>query len=305
MSLPTFPRFQKLQFEHKKVVESYTKRYQPYSDFNFISLYCWNIDGNTELSQLNGNLVIRMKDYHGKRKIYSYFGTNSPEHTIQTLFNTKAVRIQKLTFVPKVNLQKDKRMKELFDIRLDRNHFDYIFSCEELSKYEGSKYHNKRNLAKRFEQQVNTEFVEIDLSDIHIQKQIIRLNTVWTKLKDAVNEQEYIDELAAIKRFFEFAHHPNVKAFGLYEDKRLITFIFVELLPKKFALVHFKKCNLTYTGIAEFAMKELSLWLFSHGYLYMNFEQDLGVQGLRNAKMSNRPIRFLKKYGIKKKDSSI
>ncbi|KKS16232.1 MAG: hypothetical protein UU72_C0025G0005 [candidate division WWE3 bacterium GW2011_GWB1_41_6] len=41
-------------------------------------------------------------------------------------------------------------------------------------------------------------------------------------------------------------------------------------------------------------------WFNKAGYYYMNLQQDTGLLGLREAKMSYHPEYFLKKYTIKK-----
>lgn len=55
--IPTFPEFKPIEITDKEEVENFTKNYPPYSDFNFISLFCWDVDGKRRLSWLNGNWV--------------------------------------------------------------------------------------------------------------------------------------------------------------------------------------------------------------------------------------------------------
>jgi hypothetical protein len=61
--LPHFPKFKPLELPDAEDVQRYTARYAPFSDFNFACLWSWNIDSRVLLSELNGNLVVRLGDY--------------------------------------------------------------------------------------------------------------------------------------------------------------------------------------------------------------------------------------------------
>ena len=61
--IPQFPEFKSLELSDKKDIESFTKRFPPYSDFNFVSMWSWDIKEEIRISQLNGNLVVRFTDY--------------------------------------------------------------------------------------------------------------------------------------------------------------------------------------------------------------------------------------------------
>ena len=61
--ITNFPNFKKLGLEDKPLIESFVKRYLPYSDFNFVSLWSYDTDNSYEISYLNKNLVIKQDDY--------------------------------------------------------------------------------------------------------------------------------------------------------------------------------------------------------------------------------------------------
>ena len=43
--LPEFPQFKKLELSDKEEVEKFTSKFPPYSDFNFVSMWSWDIKG--------------------------------------------------------------------------------------------------------------------------------------------------------------------------------------------------------------------------------------------------------------------
>jgi hypothetical protein len=61
--IPQFPKFKKIDLADLKEIEQFTKQFSPYSDYNFISLWAWNINDAVCISKLNGNLVVRFINY--------------------------------------------------------------------------------------------------------------------------------------------------------------------------------------------------------------------------------------------------
>ena len=61
--IPEFPEFTGITLAIQDELEEYVNRYPCYSDFNFASLYSWNIDEDMGVSWHNGNAVFLFSDY--------------------------------------------------------------------------------------------------------------------------------------------------------------------------------------------------------------------------------------------------
>jgi hypothetical protein len=59
--------------------------------------------------------------------------------------------------------------------------------------------------------------------------------------------------------------------------------------------IHFEKAAGGYKGMYQYMNQAFAAMLPPH-YTYINREQDLGDEGLRQAKMTYRPCSFVKKY---------
>ncbi len=57
-SIPKFPSSKKLTLADQAEVQNFVEKFPPYSDYNFTSLYSYNVENNIELSWLNNNLVV-------------------------------------------------------------------------------------------------------------------------------------------------------------------------------------------------------------------------------------------------------
>ncbi len=83
--IPNFPDFKPIELNDKDEIESFTKKFAPYSDFNFASMWSWDVKEEMRVSQLNGNLVVRFTDYLTGEPFYSFLGSNKPTETADAL----------------------------------------------------------------------------------------------------------------------------------------------------------------------------------------------------------------------------
>ena len=164
--LPKFPVFKKLELSDQIDIEKITSKYQPYSDFDFFSMWSWDVLGTYRISELNGNLVVVLLDHFTNDPVYSFIGNNQSEKTIKQLFAffeiiDNPTPVMKL--IPEISLQDVNFKKYLIEI--DLNNYDYVYSTMELSTYEGSKFSGKRKLSNRFFKNHNN--VELKLHDLN------------------------------------------------------------------------------------------------------------------------------------------
>ena len=89
------------------------------------------------------------------------------------------------------------------------------------------------------------------------------------------------------------------KAFGVFVNNRLASFVIYHLAPQGgYGMLNHIKCDYTYREISDFTMHAFIVHLHELGIRYENFEQDLGLMGLRKYKQSLRPDHLLKRYTI-------
>ena len=123
--IPLFPKFIKLNLHHKYDINLCTFKFLPYCDFNFVSLWCYNIKNEIVLSVLNDNLIIKFTDYLTSKNFYSFFGDKKFEETCLILLKDS----HKNHFEPQLKLIPEIFIKNRYkkiDIKEDRHNFDYI-----------------------------------------------------------------------------------------------------------------------------------------------------------------------------------
>jgi hypothetical protein len=298
--IPQFPKFTKLDLNHKSVVDEFFQRFPTYSEFSFANMFVWDIAKPVMLSILNENLIIQFLDFKTKKYYLSLIGNNKIDDTIQELihYSINNNLHPSLNTVPEHVISQVKNSR-LFDIDEDRDNSDYIISVPLLASLEGSDIEGKRQKVNHF---INTNkdkvvFHKLDLSDQNTIFQIRSVIENWTTpLKKLPND--IIAEFAAIEK--AIMHHASIKleAYGVSIDGKLEAFSIIEKVHDRTVIGHFEKGNRDYAGIYEFMNHSLCRHLSDEGYEYLNICQDMGDEGLKDSKMSYRPIKFHKKFSV-------
>lgn len=292
--IPDYPNFVPLNLNHKGLVEAIASNYEPYSDFNFASLYCWNTDNTSELSWLNGNLVIKIPDYLTGKPCYSLLGESHIDASLSLLLQNHNI----LNFIPEAVI-KHIKYPEKFVITEDPDHFDYVYSLAEHATFPGQKFRDQRKKMNRFLTDYGdaVQMIVIDFSNEEQTANLRRTFAGWAKekLKDDVN---IMLEKQAIDRLIDQARHHNVIGLELLIEGEAAGFSIVEKASGGYAVFHFHKALTSNKGADVYLTSKVSEYLLHEGCLLINWEQDMGLPGLRYSKMHYRPIKMLKKYQL-------
>lgn len=295
--IPRFPSFKNLELTDKLDIEKFTKDFPPYSDFNFTSLWCWDTRSQIQISELHNNLVVKFTDYLTGEPFYSFIGINLVNKTITDLFQlaNKEGIIMKMKLIPEETIKLVDKFS--FNIIEDRDNFDYILSTKDLSTYKGNKFGPKRNFVNRFKRNYLSTTKMLDLSNFGIQSQIKENCAIWALQKE-LNKMDFEHEFIAISRTFSL-NQTEIIAVGIFIEERLVAFSINEKLNHNYSILHFEKGYIdSYIGLFPFLMQETSRILSEAGRDLLNYEQDMGLIGLRQSKVSYNPTQYLKQYII-------
>lgn len=160
---------------------------------------------------------------------------------------------------------------------------DYIYLTENLAELSGKKYHAKRNhISKFFRTYGNTEVKCLDSSTAADALKVVR---EWYREKeiDFENYGEYGVIRDAVINLEEF----SMKGAVLYVDSTPVAMTLgCEISPVCFDVM-FEKALTGYEGSYAVINNEFAKML--RGYRYLNREEDMGIEGLRKAKLSYHP----------------
>lgn len=297
--LPAFPQLKPLTLQDHEVLQPFLDAYDPYSDYNFASMWCYNTQEKMEISTLHENLVVKFEDYVTSEHFLSFLGTHEPVATAKALIDYCMGNnlTTKLKLIPEVVASKlfD---SDVFQVQADEDNYDYVLSTEQVSTLTTTKYHTQKNHLNRFEKNYpECLAVNLDISDKKTHEILFDIFYKWEKGRGK-KRHETQHELTALERFLTHAHLFNPIIFAAEYNRSFLGFIIAELVGRKYAVVHFAKSNPKYKEVYVFLNNSLAKHLWNMGYQYMNIEQDLGIPGLKYAKQQWNPIKYLKKYSV-------
>lgn len=299
--LPKFPNFKRLELSDQEDVERITSQYEPYSDFDFPSMWCWDVNDNTMVSELNGNLVAILSDHFTGTPFYSFLGNNDLDKTLKQLFAFSVHgknSMPQLKLVPEISLEKINLKK--FLIEIDLSNYDYIYDLKKISEYTGTDFSDKRRKLNNFLKNHDNPVIKIlNLNDSADVQEILNLNDSWTAAKIRKDEgSDLKKEFIAIDRFIK-AQFKGTLCVAVYVEEKLAGYAIFSVLPNSYSICHFSKGDIAHYGVYEFLLRESATILIEKGSTLLNYQEDLGLPGLRFWKNSFKPVSFLRKYFIR------
>lgn len=175
-----------------------------------------------------------------------------------------------------------------------RNSFDYVYKTEDLINLSGKKYHSKKNHINSFNKTYKCSYIKYTDS---VKDECINFCSKTLKQYYGENTEAYQTELFSIIKTFNNINKLNLKCGIISVDGNIIALSVGERLNNEYALIHIEKADYNYRT-AYSVINNLFLINEFSDTLYVNREEDMGLEGLRKAKMSYHPSQLIKKYTI-------
>jgi len=190
---------------------------------------------------------------------------------------------------------------EQFEYTEERDLFDYVYDGESLRTLAGRKNQKKRNHINAFLKDYEGRY-EYRLLNEDDFEDCLNLLKEWMINKEEHNEfdEGMDDESIGIKKIFDNYEYlkERLKIAGIYIDGKLEAFTMGELINSNMALIHIEKANPNIRGLYPYINQQFILNEFEN-VEFVNREEDLGIPGLRKAKLSYHPIKFVEKYTVR------
>ena len=203
---------------------------------------------------------------------------------------TRFVHIpEKLLNIIKKQYQGDLKLEE------DRDNWEYLYHVSDLIALSGERYRNQRKLSNQFIQKGYDieEINEQNLQEVRFFQQQWSAQTQVKEKADLLqNENKAIDKVLAGWKIFQ----PQIFGILLKQDGKMVGYSIAEKQDADTLIIHFEKALYKVRG-AYPALNRIILQNNAE-YKIVNREQDLGLEGLRKAKMEYNPFGFIKKYNF-------
>ena len=273
------------------------------TEYSFVTSYIWSDVDNVDLYEDDKHKVLVINSSRGGVSLIPLAYYKDYSSCIElALENININNIDKVNCVCEDT--KDVFIKHLGDkfyIEEDRDAFDYIYEADSLRTLAGRKNSKKRNHLNYFLKEFEGRY-EYKLLNEENFDECLELLKEWTLKKEENDEHDegIDDEYIGIKKIFKDYEllKDKLKIAGVYVDNKLEAFTIGELINPNMALVHIEKANPNIRGLYQYINQQFILNEFPE-VEFVNREEDLGIPGLRKAKLSYHPLRFVEKYTVR------
>jgi hypothetical protein len=291
--LPEFPKSRNLVFEDKVLLDKLFKVMQPQmSELTFTNLFVWNEAGPVQLSRLDSTVLLQRKRIRDGKNVLLPPLTKEPISAVLEDMKKVATENYPEMLFYSMESEQAKQLSQRFRVEPDRDDWDYVYLSSDLADLPGDKYHSKRNFITRCVSTYMCEYVKLDDQVVN---DCLQLQTEWCNLRKCDTVPGLEAENKAIKTIFDKYPLLAVSGGAVYVGGKLEAFTLAEPLNNDTAVIHFEKANPEITGLYQL----INQWFCQNAlrtFKFVNREQDLGVPGLRKAKLSYHPHHMVEKY---------
>ena len=198
-----------------------------------------------------------------------------------------------------LNLDPDK-----FDVREEVDLKDYLYDAQAMRTLSGKKLHKKKNHLNSFLKEYDGRYEYKSLSCSDRDDVLEFLDDWWGNKVEAAEYERMLDyEVMGIHDILKNCALLKARMAGVYIDGEMKAFtIGTYNASEKMAIIHIEKADPDVKGLYQFINQQFLIHEFPEDMELVNREDDVGMEGLRQAKMSYNPAGFARKYGVIQKD---
>ena len=183
-----------------------------------------------------------------------------------------------------------------FRFQCDRDSFDYVYNIDDLADLKGRKYQKKRNHVNRFRMLYHNWRVT-PLSK-HNLPAVKAMAEHWYRTREANDPMgNYVLEKVALARAFDHYEELDFDGLALMDGDRVLAFSIASRLSEDTMDIHFEKALEDVDGAYPAINQAFASYLRDKypALRYLDREEDMGLEGLRKAKLSYYPHHLVEK----------
>ena len=288
--------FKDITLADKDTITSFTmKSNRRNCDLSFSNLCSWRFLYDTKFAVVDNFLVFKF--WAGEQLAYMMpIGTGDLKAILRKLIEDADKEKQSFCMLgvcSNMRVDLETTLPSQFVFTEDRDYADYIYLKSDLSTLKGKKFQSKRNHINRF-RNTYPDYEYTPITPDRIQE-CLDLEAEWCKVNNCDQQEGTGNE----RRALIYALH-NFEALGLtggilHVNSKIVAFTFGMPINHETFGVHVEKADTNIEGAYAMINYEFANHI-PEQYIYINREEDLGIEGLRKAKLSYQPVTILEKY---------
>ena len=272
----------------------------PSADFNFGNMFIWDEHYRQLVCDFGERTLTKVR-LHGLPAFAYPVGCGPLRPAIDALRSYAAVMnydflLRGITDRHKALLEEE--FPDCFFFCEETKYADYIYEAQKLATYAGKALHGKKNHCNRFEAEHDWAFVPLTRELIPACTQMLN---AWTEDNAERLDESIVFEHNAIDRAFRNYEALGLEGGVLFADGKILGFSFGEMTSSDTFNVHVEKAAADVNGAYPMVCRELSRMLLERHpeLVWLNREDDMGLEPLRKSKESYKPAYLLRKYAAK------
>ncbi|MDR0545273.1 MAG: phosphatidylglycerol lysyltransferase domain-containing protein [Odoribacteraceae bacterium] len=259
---------------------------------SFVNLYTWQFRSRGSFAVVDGTPVIRsMPEPEGVMYHVPPGSANRREILQELMERGEPTRL--FGVFPALSDWLDEEFPGRFHYRAYRDSFDYIYARQDLIDLKGKDYQAKRNHVNKFRKTYSHDYAPLTPE---LAPQCLALEEEWFRRRADANDESLLNERRALTLALQNMEKLQLVGGVLRVEGKVVAFSYGTPITGDTFDVHIEKADYSIDGAFNMINRELALHL-PEQFTYINREEDLGIPGLRKAKLSYRP-RFLLEKGV-------
>ncbi|WP_373722953.1 DUF2156 domain-containing protein [Bacteroides heparinolyticus] len=287
--------FKDIELSDRELITRYTQNSPRRNcDLSFSNLCSWRFLYNTQFAILDGYLLLKF--WAEEELVYMMpIGNGDLKKVLEALIedaHQEGKPFCLLGICSGMCSELETFMPGKFQFTADRDYADYLYLRTDLATLSGKKLQAKRNHVNKFKRTYNYEYTPITPDRI---QECLELEAIWCKANNCDQYEGTGNERRAL--VYALRHFDELGLMGgiLHVDGKIVAFTFGMPINQDTFGVHVEKADTSIDGAYAMINHEFAKHI-PEQYIYINREEDLGIEGLRKAKLSYQPAIILDKY---------
>ncbi len=287
--------FKDIELSDRELITRYTQNSPRRNcDLSFSNLCSWRFLYNTQFAILDGYLLLKF--WAEEELVYMMpIGNGDLKKVLEALIedaHQEGKPFCLLGICSGMCSELETFMPGKFQFTADRDYADYLYLRTDLATLSGKKLQAKRNHVNKFKRTYNYEYTPITPDRI---QECLELEAIWCKANNCDQYEGTGNERRAL--VYALRHFDELGLMGgiLHVDGKIVAFTFGMPINQDTFGVHVEKADTSIDGTYAMINHEFAKHI-PEQYIYINREEDLGIEGLRKAKLSYQPAIILDKY---------
>lgn len=269
------------------------------SDTSFANIYLLRNKYDIQVCHYRDFLIRHYNGFNGRKGYTFPLGSGDIEKALRHIEEDAVSRGEELSFCLLTEGQKqllEKMMPDRLEFTTDQGDSDYIYSRQSLAALSGRAYHKKKNHFSKFTRTYpDYRFEELGCVNLDDARTV---EDAWYYEHLQTEDESQLKEYEAIKEALDNFDELELKGGIIYVNDTPVAMTIASVVSEQVCDIHFEKAigesvvNGAYAAINRCFAQTLD-------YQWINREEDIGIEGLRKAKMSYHPEIILKKYNAR------